>query len=115
MSNFYRQVKRAIISYKNDLNSSLSDELKDTALDRLIMEDLVDKDFSNDEANEIINQDLSKDTSYKFMAYYIYLINPYNTMNEMINLIKESYDVNIEEFDEDDLNNIFKYKNSFDI
>ena len=113
MGNFYRQVKRAIVSYKNDLNSSLSDELKDSALNTLVTEDLLDKGFSKDEVDEIVSQDISKDTSYKFMAYYLYLIDSYNNINEMTNLIKESYDLNIEEFDEDDLNNIFKYKDYF--
>lgn len=81
-----------------------SNELKDT-----IEEELTKKGFSKEEAQEVSIKSLSNETAYKFLSYAYQLYNDYHTVDELKKIITDFSESNIEDFTDEDINQIYKY------
>ena len=120
---FQKQVKLAIDAYINDwknvvesyIDNHYENSLEITSephIQEAIYEDLLDKNFTKEEINEILDSHPSQVTSYKFLAYFILLYHDWTTSNELMNLIKNHLVLNLDEFSEDDINNIVLQRNN---
>jgi hypothetical protein len=73
-----------------------------------VKQDLDHRNFTKEEIDEILEQSLTKATAYKFMAYFISQYDEFRTVEELKKAIG-SYDVlDIDEFDEQDFEEIIK-------
>ena len=98
----------------------LEEYIFDEEYHEMIELDLVDKGFSSDEVKEIIgsidyeiNTDrISKETAYKFIAYYICLHNygNFDTIEELEMIMENGLEWSADDFTEEELDGIVKYK-----
>ncbi len=84
------------------------DWLKDKHFTEAVKEDLLDKDFNDEEIRQVIAQDMTKDTAYHICSYIFSLTNDYETFDELKNTITNDYDLSLDDFSEEDLRSIFK-------
>lgn len=116
-----KQVLNAINSYKDDYyyvaqerlgaihpDADIREDDILTELESIVKEDLNDKGFTKEEIEEILEQNLTKETAYKFMAYFISLYDEAYTVEEVKSVIDNHPDLDIEEFDEVDFEEIDK-------
>lgn len=110
---FQKQVKIAIDSYIYDYKKSLETN-SELELQEAIQDDLLDKNFTEEEIKEILDGQLNKETSYKFLAYFMLLYADWTTANELMNLIEEHSLLDLDEFSEDDIDNITLQQHNID-
>lgn len=83
--------------------------------------DLEDKGFTSTETDEIINKTVDgtytfeESVCYKWLAYLYVLYNDYDTTEELIEIIKESDFSNIEDYIDEDFEEIVKARNTIDM
>lgn len=97
-----------------DLND-YDDIFEDRKFQDFVSEDLEDKGFSPDEANQIVNQRLDNDTlAYKFLAYRFAIYNSYNSLEELKDIINNDsyYSKNV--FTDDEIAKIFEQSQYID-
>lgn len=103
---------------EQDLDMDDAEEyIFDEEYHEMIELDLLDKDFSSDEVKEIISSidyeintdNISKETAYKFMAYYIRLIDYFDTIEELEEVMENGLEWSIDDFTEEELDGIVKY------
>ena len=119
--NLVRNLYNEIEAYKRDLVSSYCNDnglnyrnfigTKDYI--KIIRSDLEDKGFSGYEKWEFITGNIRTQTAYKILAYIYSLINEYDTIDELVSIIRES-NSNIADFENEDINQIFKSSKSLD-
>ena len=97
-----------------DLND-YDDIFEDRKFQDFVSEDLEDKGFSPDEANQIVNQRLDNDTlAYKFLAYRFAIYNSYNSLEELKDIINNDsyYSKNV--FTDEEIAKIFEQSQYID-
>lgn len=102
---------------KEQLNTNEDrDWLRDKDFIEIIENDLSDKGFSKQEINEILNNNKSKETSYKIVAYCLCLLMDYTNIKELKECIKEyvKEDYIENDFSEDDLKQVLRYREIID-
>ena len=83
--------------------------------------DLEDKGFTNTETDEIINKTVDgtytfeESVCYKWLAYLYVLYNDYDTTEELIEIIKDSDLSDIEDYIDEDFEEIVKARNNIDM
>lgn len=113
------EFRKNLADYKNDMLNVLIDEgtiseseandyVDSRELNEMIFEDLTDKNFNYHEVNEIIMQQGSNDTMYKFLAYFIATESEYNSVDELKYIIETSSYHDITNYTLEDFNNIFE-------
>lgn len=110
---FQRQIKIAIDSYINDYKKSL-DTTSELEIQEIIQDDLLDKNFTEEEVKELLDNQPNKETGYKFLAYFMLLYNDWTTSNELMNLIEEHPLLDLDEFSEEDIDNIMLQQTNID-
>ena len=83
------------------------DWLKDKCFTEAVKEDLLDKDFNDEEIRQVIAQDMTKDTAYHICSYIFSLANGYETLDELKKSISEDFEIALEEFSDEDLKKIY--------
>ena len=114
---FQHAVQVAINDYFDDYQKTVQENGNPcdfTEIEKAVNEDLADKGFYKFEIDSIIIGDPTQETSYKFMAYYICLYADWTTIDELTKLIEEHHLLDKNDFDEDDINNIFKQREHID-
>lgn len=113
------EFRKNLADYKNDMLNVLIDEgtiskseaddyVDSRELNEMIFEDLTDKNFNYHEVNEIIMQQGSNDTMYKFLAYFIATESEYNSVDELKYIIETSSYHDITNYTLEDFNKIFE-------
>lgn len=81
----------------------------------IVINDLEDKGFSKQESELLVAENSgTQETLYKIIAYLLRLYNDFNTKDELVELIKEHYDTNIDNYTDKDLDNIVKARVKID-
>ena len=104
-SDYYNVAQDTLSSIHPDANITESDILNEMEL--IIKEDLADTGFTEEEIEQVLEQSLDNDVAYKFMAYFCSLYNDYTSSNELMKLIEENQDLDLDEFTEEDIDEIF--------
>lgn len=94
---------------KNKLDSSDLDLYLNDKNFLDMIENKLSKVFSKSEAQSIVTRSMDKETAYKFMAYYILSINPYDTIEQLQEIIKNYLFWSVEDFSDEELDMILKY------
>lgn len=119
--NLVRNLYNEIDAYKRDLVGSYC---SDNGLNyrnfigtndyiKLIKNSLEDKGFSGYERWEFITGNIRTQTAYRILAYIYSLINKYDTIDELVSIIRKS-NSNLADFENEDINQIFKSSESLD-
>lgn len=101
----YKLGKAAFNLYVQDYEVQIENEdISDSYLEAIISDDLMDKNFTSDEIEALLGNDLPNyDIMCKFIAYTIALYNSYETIEQLNKNIKESFGFSL---DQDDLEHI---------
>lgn len=119
--NLVRNLYNEIEAYKRDLANSycmtngLNYEkfIRTNEYIKIIKDDLEDKGFTGYERWEFITGNIKTQTAYKILAYIYSIINEYDTIDELVSIIRES-NSNIADFEKEDINQIFKSSMNLD-
>lgn len=93
----------------SDDEIKLSDEFHE-----MIEEDLLDHGFDEDETYAIINWRLTLTLKYKLLAYLYIITGPFDTIEELKDVIIGSFYSDYKEFTQEDIENIYKQRDKID-
>lgn len=104
------EFKKIFEAYKKEIPVSAKE------LNTEIEIDLIDKGFSNEEISEILSDgEISKATIYKAIAYFILLFDDeWDTIKKLKSVIKFQEIMDVENFTDEDLKGILKYRDEVD-
>ena len=115
--NLYNEIdayKRDLVGgYCNDNGLNYKKFIVTNDCIKIIKDDLEDKGFSGYERWEFITGNIKTKTAYKILAYIYSIINEYDTIDELVSIIRES-NSNIADFEKEDINQIFKSSMNLD-
>ena len=82
-----------------------------------ITSDLEDKGFTKEDCNAIVNNfdGLDHQIIYKLIAYLLWLFDEYTSIEELKAVINEHYDTDIDNYTDEDLEEIIKARNKLDV
>jgi hypothetical protein len=96
-------------SYIGDTGKCFDDVIFDADFIEQLEQDLEDKGFTENEATEVYCGTYSKDiTKYKILAYCYKLYDGFETVEELKQIIRESDESRIEDFTEEEIQQIFE-------